>query len=454
MSFAPDYDPTKDFSQAEANNEAGRSTVSTSALDTELANIASSINAMNNNLKLMQRDDGQFKDFSVGTYALSNQLRALIAVGGSIPRGEWAAATEYAVSDLVEYTGVAYICHTAHTSSGSFDTTKFIDISGDGSAAVSAANASASAYSASLSEAAAAASAAAALASQGTASTAATDALGSETAASTSASTASSAASSATASAGQASSSAAAAIAAQAAAELATLPGRLIDIQVFNTAGPHTWTKPSGLTASAVSEVEIIGGGGKGCGSDAASAGQISLGSPGGQGAYFKGRILASLLAATEEVVVGAGGIGGTGTGGTAAESSYFCAISDAGYVQAYGGYSGSLLSTGTTFAGVRTAAGFTALTGFPGNWLVINKPGTGYTPAAFRLSGTQYIQHPGAASQFGPGGEEVVTTTTSAGRSGIGYGAAGSGAVSINGAAAAAGGNGSVGLVIVRTYS
>lgn len=268
-----------------------------------------------------------------------------------------------------------------------------------------------------------------------------------------SATTANNAALSANTSAGQASSFADAAAVAQAAAESATLSGRLIDIQVFNIVGSHTWTKPSGLTAGAVCEVEIIGGGGRGGGSNAASAGQISLGSPGGQGAYFKGRILASLLAATEDVVVGAGGIGATGT---QASASIFCTGGDAGYVHAFAGPYGDSLVSGTTVAGVRAPGFNTALIGTPGNWLIINKPSTGYAPAAFRLSGTQYIQHPGAASQFGPGGAEVVTIYSEArnGYNGSGYGSGGSGAVSINSGAAAAGGNGANGVVIVRTYS
>jgi len=454
MSFAPDYDPTKDFSQAEANNEAGRSTVSTSALDTELANIASSINAMNNNLKLMQRDDGQFKDFSVGTYALSNQLRALIAVGGSIPRGEWAAATEYAVSDLVEYTGVAYICHTAHTSSGSFDTTKFIDISGDGSAAVSAANASASAYSASLSEAAAAAAAAAAYASQGTSSTAATAALASETAASTSASTASSAASSATASAGQASSSAgaaaaaqAAAEAAQAAAELATLPGRLIDIQVFNTAGSHTWTKPSGITSSAIVEVEMVGGGASGGGAEPSTASNSALGAGGGAGAFVHATCLASLLSATETVTVGADGAQATNAAGNNGGLSRFSA-SITQYLLANGGIGGGRLANGNTFAIALAGNGGSAAV--TGAWEVIMSSQGASGGNAVRLSGTTYIPSAGSVSKFGAGS----TGTLSSGSAAKGYGAGSSGSANTNISSGAVSGAATPGLVIVRTYS
>lgn len=154
MTYAPNYSKTVDFATEETNAVAGRSTVRTTALDTELANIASSINALNTNLKKLQRDDGKITDLLIEPFMLSEQSRALISTGGN-PRGDWVAITIYSLKDIVQHSGFAYICHTPHTSTGMFDPTKWIAISGDGSSAASAAAAALSELSASNSAAAA-----------------------------------------------------------------------------------------------------------------------------------------------------------------------------------------------------------------------------------------------------------------------------------------------------------
>lgn len=143
MSAAPGYTPTTSFANDETNSVAGRSTVKTVSLDTECANIASSINALNTNLKIIQRDDGKLKDFSVEPYALSEQARSLVATGGN-PRGLWVTLTQYAIADVVQFGSIAYLCYVEHTSTGVFDNSKFIAISGDGQAAYHAAQAATS----------------------------------------------------------------------------------------------------------------------------------------------------------------------------------------------------------------------------------------------------------------------------------------------------------------------
>lgn len=74
MAFAPNYEPTTDFSQDEANNVGGRSTARTANLDAELNNISTSINALNNNLKALQRSDNKLKDGVVEMHALSDEV--------------------------------------------------------------------------------------------------------------------------------------------------------------------------------------------------------------------------------------------------------------------------------------------------------------------------------------------------------------------------------------------
>lgn len=151
MSYAPNYTPTVGFATEETNSVAGRSTVRTVAVDTELANISSSINGLNTNLKKLQRDDGKFLDAILEPYALSEQTRALIASSGCNPRGNWAQNTDYARLDIIQYSNIAQICMEPHNSGTVFAQAYWLPISGDGASAANAAAAATSASSASSS---------------------------------------------------------------------------------------------------------------------------------------------------------------------------------------------------------------------------------------------------------------------------------------------------------------
>lgn len=472
MPYAPDYSPTEDFSQDEANNVSGRSTVRTAALDDEFANLASCFNQMNANLKQMQRDDGQLKDFSVGIYALSNQLRALIATSGTNPRGPWQPSTAYAVLDLVEESGIAWICWQAFTSGASFDPTNFIDISGDGSAAISAADAAASALSASSSASSANSSALAAATSATAAAASAISAANSAAGATNSASSAATSASSASSSKDQAAASASAAQSAAADAQAAVLPGRLIDIQIFNASG--TWTKPSGLTATSRVEVELIGAGGGGgiAGQSASSQASMALG--GGGGARLTVSRLASALAATEPVVLGTYGDAGVRSSGpsytepTNGGDTYFGAV--AYRVTAGGGKAGrnNVIATGTSVAtGTASGYGEGGAYTISGSWdAPIREYGKPANPP-IRISGTSGIASFGG-NRVPSSGSEVFTAALAA--TGFekattpyttGFGSGGAGSAHFNNTPAAPTGlnnfraeNGGDSQVIVKTYS
>ncbi|MBA3588213.1 hypothetical protein [Methylibium sp.] len=159
MSFAPTYTPTTSFAQDESNQASGRATVKTASVDVELANIATSHNELNANVKKLQRDDDKLRDLLVEPYALSEQTRAMMAAGGKVPKGAWLANTNYALSDLVQFQAVAYMCQTAHNSGPSFNVGFWLTISGDGSSASSAQQSAASAATASAAAAASATSA-------------------------------------------------------------------------------------------------------------------------------------------------------------------------------------------------------------------------------------------------------------------------------------------------------
>ena len=149
MSQPTQYTPTTDFSQQEANNASGRSTVNTAALDAEFANIETTVDDICDNLALIQRDDGKLKDLTVMLHTLSPEVLNLM--GGFNLRGLWAAATAYSVNDIASNGDYTYFCVTAHTSGGSFDSQYWIQFgfTGGADAAQAAANAQASANSAS-----------------------------------------------------------------------------------------------------------------------------------------------------------------------------------------------------------------------------------------------------------------------------------------------------------------
>ena len=108
MTQPTNYTPTTDFSQQESINASGRSTVNTSALDAEFANIETTLDQTVSNLSLIQRDDGRLKDVSVEIHTISPEVLNLIG-GGYALRGLWAAATAYAVNDLCSNGAYTYV---------------------------------------------------------------------------------------------------------------------------------------------------------------------------------------------------------------------------------------------------------------------------------------------------------------------------------------------------------
>lgn len=127
------------------------------------------------------------------------------------PRGTWAPSTAYALTDLVRYNNATYYALTAHTSTSTFDTTKWSLILDDTSLNTAVASAQASATTATTQATNAAASAATANTRATNAQTSATAAAASQSAAATSATNAASSATTATTQATNASNSATAA---------------------------------------------------------------------------------------------------------------------------------------------------------------------------------------------------------------------------------------------------
>ena len=201
------YTPTTDFSQQEANNASGRSTVNTAALDAEFANIETTLDQTLSNLQLIQRDDGKLKDLVCEVATLSPEVLNLIGNFRIPGNGTWQPFTPYAVNDLASDVNSNYVCIVAHTSGAAFDSTKWTRFGFTAGTDIAAflAQAEAAALNAEASKTNAASSAS-------TASSAASSASSSASAASSSASSASSAAYSASASATSAANSAADAV--------------------------------------------------------------------------------------------------------------------------------------------------------------------------------------------------------------------------------------------------
>jgi hypothetical protein len=110
------YTPVTNFADDERNNSGGRSTVRTDKVDAEFASVAVSLNKAIANLGLIQRDDGKLKDALIESYNFSAAAKAFFLATKWNARGLWAGAKVYAVNDLVDVSGAAYVCATAHTS--------------------------------------------------------------------------------------------------------------------------------------------------------------------------------------------------------------------------------------------------------------------------------------------------------------------------------------------------
>lgn len=113
----------------------------------------------------------------------------------------------------------------------------------------------------------------------------------------------------------------------------AAATGNYIDVQTF--ASTASWTKPVGTQTNSTVHLECWGGGAGG-GGGSGGGGATNAGAGGG-GSYKDRWILASLLASTETVTIGAAGTAGTsaGNGGNGGSSTF------GSWLTAYGGSGG-----------------------------------------------------------------------------------------------------------------
>lgn len=86
-----------------------------SKLDQEFDGISRTLGQVLGNLAVIQRDDTQLRNRSVGVDQLAPSALALLASGTFAVRGQWATATAYAAGDIVSADGVVYLAMQAHT---------------------------------------------------------------------------------------------------------------------------------------------------------------------------------------------------------------------------------------------------------------------------------------------------------------------------------------------------
>lgn len=243
-------------------------------------------------------------------------------------------------------------------------------------------------------------------------------------------------------------------------AAASNVPGRLLRTTVYTriagvqnisvnggaptTSGAGTFTP---LAATSFVVVEAQGGGNAGGGASQPSAGNISLGSPGGCGAYGKSIFTAATVGASQTITVGLGGTGVVSAAGGNGGSSSFGAL-----LSAPGGSGSSALND---FPAGNLANGNSSVTAAPSganvisivgacltSSLIINAgvssgilPGTGAPSSMYGLgSNGDFGGTPGSATNFGAGGGASAAINTSSG--------------------SFAGGDGAPGVVIVSEYA
>ena len=89
-------------------------------VDAELNTAKLTLDDLNSNIGLIQRDDGKLRNNSVHTEAFDATSLALMNAGEISPKGSWAASTVYAANDLVNYNASTYLCLISHTSTPNF----------------------------------------------------------------------------------------------------------------------------------------------------------------------------------------------------------------------------------------------------------------------------------------------------------------------------------------------
>lgn len=91
-------------------------------VDLELNTAKLTLDDLNTNIALIQRDDGKLLNASVHKDAFDAGALALLNADGFTPRGSWSSGVAYVVNDLVDFNNATYLSSSIHTSSSAFST--------------------------------------------------------------------------------------------------------------------------------------------------------------------------------------------------------------------------------------------------------------------------------------------------------------------------------------------
>lgn len=222
---------------------------------------------------------------------------------------------------------------------------------------------------------------------------------------------------------------------------LASLAGyRYLQTVSYTSSGTFKKASYNGIKAL---RVRLVGGGGAGGAARPATTGAHSSGGGGGGGGYAEAFLLSATIADTENITVGAGGVG-TSTAGTAGGSSSFGTFCVAG-----GGGGGNIASDQNLLV--------PAIAGAPGTATVGDIRVGGSSGAIGFGYATLGIGGEGGRSHLGGGGSGsggIANAGAYPGGPGTGYGGGGGGSAQNNDAAGTTiGANGAPGIVLVDVY-
>ena len=120
MSQPRDYTRNYNFNDFQTTNPSDP--LPASQVDNEFNDVKLTLDDLNANIALIQRDDGKIANASIHKEALSQDALALVTAGNLTPRGNWTAATVYAAADIVNFNDATYLATVAHTAVSAFAT--------------------------------------------------------------------------------------------------------------------------------------------------------------------------------------------------------------------------------------------------------------------------------------------------------------------------------------------